>query len=172
MANKALTVTTNIFPTGGTSGAHIGYRFYKSDGTASGARITTGVWEIGSSGVYGVASPTIPGDACGVLWDDDRNSTLFAWEGFDYRLPEADAGTTGGIPTAVQNADALLLRNFGSLTVTDTRCALNALRFLRNKWSLSGTTLTVTAEDDTTSAWTSVVTTNAAATPVTGSDPV
>ena len=85
-------------------------------------------------------------------------------------IPAAPAAV-GDIPTATENADALLLRNFGALTVTNTRCALNALRFLRNKWSLSGTTLTVTAEDDSTAAWTATVTTDAGATPITGSDP-
>jgi hypothetical protein len=51
------------------------------------------------------------------------------------------------------------------------RSTLNALRFLRNKWSLSGATLTVCEEDDSTQAWTSTVTTNAGADPITASDP-
>lgn len=68
-------------------------------------------------------------------------------------------------------ADALLKRDWSSVTGEAARSVLNALRFLRNKWSVSGSTLTVTKEDDTTAAWTSVLTGNPAADPITGSDP-
>ncbi len=74
-------------------------------------------------------------------------------------------------PTAIENADALLNRDLSAVSDTNSRSPLNALRFLRNKWSLSGTTLTVTKEDDATSAWTATVTTDAAADPITGNDP-
>lgn len=78
------------------------------------------------------------------------------------------------LPTAIENADTLLDRNMatgtdsGSSTVRTVR---QALRFLRNKWSLSGTALTVTKEDDATASWTATVTTDAAANPITGNDP-
>lgn len=75
------------------------------------------------------------------------------------------------LPTATENADALLKRDWTSVTGEAARSVLNALRFLRNKWSLSGSTLTVTQEDDTTSAWTAAVSTDASADPITGSDP-
>lgn len=68
-------------------------------------------------------------------------------------------------------ADALLDRDMSLVTVNNTRSPINAFRFIRNKWSISGTTLTVTEEDDTTSAWTATVTTDAAADPITGNDP-
>ncbi len=68
-------------------------------------------------------------------------------------------------------ADALLKRDMSAVTGEAARSLLNAARFLRNKWSISGGTLTVYEEDDTTSAWTSALTTNAAADPVTTSDP-
>jgi hypothetical protein len=88
----------------------------------------------------------------------------------------ADALTAAKVADDVgeQFADQLLNRNLatgtdsGSATVRTVR---QALRFLRNKWSISGTTLTVTKEDDTTSSWTSELTTSGAADPVTGSDP-
>ena len=86
----------------------------------------------------------------------------------------ADTGTAGvaiSATTANEIADALLTRDWNSVTGEAARSALNALRFLRNKYSISGTTLTVTQEDDATSAWTSTLTTDAAADPVTGSDP-
>lgn len=68
-------------------------------------------------------------------------------------------------------ADALLKRDWTAVTGEAARSALNALRFLRNKWSVSAGTLTVTEEDDLTTAWTGTVTTDAAANPVTGVDP-
>lgn len=68
-------------------------------------------------------------------------------------------------------ADALLKRDWTSVTGEAARSVLNALRFLRNKWSISGTTLTVTKEDDSTPAWTGTVTTDAAADPITANDP-
>lgn len=77
-------------------------------------------------------------------------------------------------PTAVENADALLDRNMatgadsGSTTVRTVR---QALRFLRNKWSISGTTLTVCKEDDSTTSFTSVVTPTVGASPITAVDP-
>ena len=74
-------------------------------------------------------------------------------------------------PTVTQVADALLNRDMSLVSDTNARTPLNALRFLRNKYSVTGNTLTVTKEDDTTSAWTSTLTSDAAADPVTGSDP-
>ena len=76
---------------------------------------------------------------------------------------------TAGERTSI--ADALLTRNFAAVTGEAARSMLNALRFLRNKWSIAGPTLTVTKEDDAATAWTSVLTTDAAATPITSSDP-
>lgn len=67
-------------------------------------------------------------------------------------------------------ADALLKRDMSAVTGEAARSLLNALRFLRNKWSITAGTLTVTKEDDTTTAWTAAVTT-AAGDPVTSVDP-
>ncbi len=86
-------------------------------------------------------------------------------------LIPASPAAVSDIPTATQNADALLNRDMSAVSDTNSRSPLNAFRFLRNKWSLSGTTLTVTEEDDSTTAWTATVTTNAGADPITGSDP-
>jgi hypothetical protein len=68
-------------------------------------------------------------------------------------------------------ADALLKRDMSAVTGEAARSPLNAFRFLRNKWSLAASTLTVTKEDDTTTAWTAAVATDVAAAPVIGSDP-
>jgi hypothetical protein len=78
------------------------------------------------------------------------------------------------IPTAIENADALLDRDMstgadsGSTTVRTPR---QALRFLRNKWSIAGSTLTVTKENDSTASWTAAVTGTSGADPITASDP-
>lgn len=69
------------------------------------------------------------------------------------------------------NADALLKRDFSSISGEAARSVLNALRKLRNKISVSGGTLTVTKEDDSTTAWTAAVTSDAAADPITEIDP-
>ena len=76
---------------------------------------------------------------------------------------------TSGERTSI--AEALLKLDLSTVTGEAARSVLNAVRFLRNKWSISGTTLTVTKEDDTTSAWTSALTTSAVAEPITASDP-
>lgn len=68
-------------------------------------------------------------------------------------------------------ADALLNRDMSAVSDTNSRSPLNALRFLRNKWAVSGTTLTVRKEDDTASAWTGTITQDAAAIPITALDP-
>lgn len=77
------------------------------------------------------------------------------------------------LPGVLSNTgiDSIFKRDMSSITGEAARSLLNAIRFLRNKWSISGTTLTVTKEDDTTSAWTTSLTTDAAANPVIGSDP-
>ena len=67
-------------------------------------------------------------------------------------------------------ADALLKRDWTAVTGEAARSLLNALRFLRNKWTNSAGTLTVMKEDDATTAWTATTTT-AASDPVSSVDP-
>lgn len=78
---------------------------------------------------------------------------------------------TLGIPTAIENADALLNRDMSAVSDTNSRSPLNALRQIRNKWTISGATLSVKKEDDSTEAWSSTLSTDSGADPVTGSDP-
>jgi hypothetical protein len=107
--------------------------------------------------------------------DDYLDTEVAAIKAKTDLLPASPAATgdamtlTSGERTSI--ADALLKRDWSAVTGEAARSMLNALRFLRNKWSVSGTTLTVTTEDDTTAAWTSTVTVDATAAPVTGSDP-
>ena len=105
--------------------------------------------------------------------DDFLDTEVAAIKAKTDLIPAAPAAV-GDIPTAIQNADTLLDRNMatgtdsGSPTVRTVR---QALRFLRNKWSISAGTLTVTKEDDTTASFTATVTTDAAAVPIIGNDP-
>jgi hypothetical protein len=85
-------------------------------------------------------------------------------------LPAAPAAV-GDIPTATQNADALLKRDMSAVTGESARSMLNALRLLRNKFTVSGGTLTVCKEDDSTTAWTAAVTGTSGADPITAVDP-
>lgn len=71
-------------------------------------------------------------------------------------------------------ADAILDRDMstgadnGSPTVRTVR---QALRMMRNKVSRSGSTLTVTKEDDATASWTASLSTDASAEPITAINP-
>lgn len=68
-------------------------------------------------------------------------------------------------------ADAHLKRDMSAVSGEAARSPLNALRRIRNKWAIAGTTLTVKKEDDTTDAWQSTLTPTAGADPITGEDP-
>ena len=84
-------------------------------------------------------------------------------------IPAAPAAV-GDIPTAVQNADALLGRNVSGGSSAG-RTVKQAFHFIRNKWVVAAGTLTVYDTDDSTSSWTAAVTGTAGADPVTGTDP-
>lgn len=75
------------------------------------------------------------------------------------------------VPTANENADALLKRDWTAITGEAARSLLNAARFLRNKWTVTAGVLTVFEEDDSTTAWSGSVATDAGAEPITGNDP-
>jgi len=74
----------------------------------------------------------------------------------------------------VEIADKILDRDMsvgtdsGSTTVRTVR---QALRFLRNKWTVASGVLTVYEEDDTATSWTASLTTTASADAIIGSDP-
>jgi hypothetical protein len=86
----------------------------------------------------------------------------------DTAVIESDAAA---IETGNVIADAILKRDWTAVSGEAARSVLNALRALRNKVSLSGSTLTVTEEDDSTEAWTATITTDSGADPITAVDP-
>lgn len=92
---------------------------------------------------------------------------------YDPAKTAAQAGDAMALTSGERDsvAQAALKLDWTTVTGAASRSTLNALRFLRNKWSFVGTTLTVTEEDDTTSAWTGEATTSSSAEPITSVDP-
>ena len=131
------------------------------------AAILVDTAEIGAAGagLTALASATNLATVAGYL-----DTEIAAIKAKTDNLPAAPAAT-GDIPTATQNADALLNRDMSAVSDTNSRSPLNALRFIRNKWDVAATTLTVKKEDDSTTAWTATVSTSAGADPIVGNDP-
>lgn len=73
--------------------------------------------------------------------------------------------TQGGLGVATSSTGAF------TATKVSGRDMLSALRYLRNKVDISGSTMTVYQEDDTAAAWNSALTTTSGLNPVTSSDP-
>lgn len=153
--------------------------------TSTNAADTAFLFKLNANGIDDLATATNLSTVAGYLDTEiaailaDTNELQTDWTNggrLDLLLDAilADTGTDGVVissATANQIADALLNRDMSAVSDTNARTPLNALRFLRNKYSISGTTLTIYAEDDATPKWTATVTTNAAADPITGSDP-
>jgi hypothetical protein len=121
-------------------------------------------------GVAGAGLTALATQASVNTIDDFLDTEVAAIKAKTDNLPAAPAAT-GDIPTATQNADALLNRDMSAVSDTNARSPLNALRFLRNKWDISGTSLTVKKEDDSTTAWSATVTAAPGADPISGNDP-
>lgn len=78
----------------------------------------------------------------------------------------------GSIPTATDNADALLKRDMSAVIgEAALRSLLNVMRLFRNKVVIVGGTMTVYKEDDSTIAWTAAVGTDEDALPIVSVDP-
>lgn len=70
------------------------------------------------------------------------------------------AAQVADIPTAIENADAFLKRDWTSVTGEAARSTLNALRKLRNRVYKDGSNLKTTEEDDTTVAYSQAIITD------------
>lgn len=79
---------------------------------------------------------------------------------------EANAVTTPADMNAI--ADALLKRDWNSVSGEAAYSALNAFRMLRNVWATAGGTLAVKKEDGTTTAWSRPLTVDPTAQPIVG----
>lgn len=85
-------------------------------------------------------------------------------------------GNLGGTLTSTERtaiADALLNRDIAVARglSSSSRTVVEALDALRNKWSISGSTITYCKPDDSTTSWTAALATTSGANPVTSSDP-
>lgn len=128
-------------------------------------------WTTALPGAYGAGS-------AGKIIGDNINATISSRSTMDAAgvrtavgLASANLDTQlDAMPTAVENADALLARNVSGGSSAG-RTVKQAFHFIRNKWVVAAGTLTVYDTDDTTSSWTAAVTGTAGADPVTGSDP-
>jgi hypothetical protein len=109
----------------------------------TGAAISDAVWDEGIAGHAGAGST---GEA----------------------LAAAAAGGGSPPPTATEIADEILNREFDDADTGGDRTLLQAARFIRNGFSITGATLTVLKEDDTTPAYTRDLTTDAGAIPIVG----
>lgn len=67
-------------------------------------------------------------------------------------------------------ADGVWKRDFSAITGESARSVLNALRKLMNKVNVSGSTLNIYKENDTTIAWSQTITTTSGAAPITTLD--
>lgn len=81
-------------------------------------------------------------------------------------LPAAPAAVSD-IPTAIQNADALLKRDWAGLTGEASYSVLNALRAVRGPWDTPGGVYTVYKENGSTVAWTRTLGTDPLGEPIT-----
>lgn len=132
---------------------------------------------------YGALKPTIPGRTLDVSvngaaapdWANiDNPNAVVALSSTTVGAIGTNGITSTSLATSATEAiaDGVLLRDWTAIVASvPARCLLNAARFLRNKWSVLAGILTVTEEDDTTTAWDGPVTTNAAADPITSVDP-
>lgn len=119
------------------------------------------------------ALPNAAADAAGGLPISDAGGLDMDDLKADVTAILADTGTDGVVIAAATQtsiADTLLKRDWTSVSGEASRSLLNAVRVLRNRFRISGGTLTVYEEDDTTSAWTGAVT-QTAGNPVSEVDP-
>jgi predicted lipoprotein with Yx(FWY)xxD motif len=110
---------------------------------------------------------TLAGGAVTVGTNNDKTGYSIGAGGISSTSFAANAIDSSSVATnTVQEvADGILLRKLDrtgdGTDAANERTVVNALRALRNKQSISAGTLTVTKEDDATTAWTAAVTTTA-----------
>lgn len=78
------------------------------------------------------------------------------------------ASITTAVPTAIAIADSTLTRDWTLVSSPASRSLLQMGRFIRNGFTISGSTLSVLAEDDSTVAYTRTLATDPTATPIVG----
>jgi hypothetical protein len=122
-----------------------------------------------SSATFTGANTYIAGDAVQFI---TTAPTSFALATKYYVIATSLTATTFQL-SATSGGSAITTVSTGAFTVLpiDDRTVRSALRYVRNKVGISGSTMTVSIEDDATSAWTAALTTSPGIDPVTTLDP-
>ena len=128
----------------------------KKDATAFGN--TSNGFAHEGNGVYSLELTAAEMQAAKITVTVIDQSVSKEWE--DQAIVIETYGHASAQHTLAAVADAVLGRNLASVTGAAARSLLNAVRFLRNKWHVVGTTLTVYEENGASPAWTSAVTTS------------
>src|SRR4029077_10072580 len=134
----------------------VGYQFFDLDAHSLAARVT--IVTDGGDGWYS-ANVTLPANTSSVRWNSPSVNAL-AREYFSTVLaPEVGPAL----------ADTILKRDWQAVTGEASSSLLNAMRAIRNKWSLaSDGTLTIYRENAADIAWTRKVQTDPSASPSMG----
>ncbi len=109
-----------------------------------------------------------------LMFNTISEPTLASLDALLDKIPMSDGSVSFNSTVLAAIADAYLDRDMsvgtdsGSATVRTPR---QALRFLRNKWTLTGDTLSVKKENDATESWSATVAHDASAEPITECDP-
>lgn len=122
-----------------------------------------------SSATFTGANTYIAGDAVQFITSAPTSFTV----GTKYYVIATSLTATTFQLSATAGGSAITTVSTGAFTVVpiDDRTVRSALRYVRNKVGISGSTMTVSTEDDTTSAWTATLTTSPGVDPVTTLDP-
>lgn len=140
----------------------------------SAATIAAAVWDLATSGhttagTFGAQAKTLL-DLIATYIDTEVATIITELA----KVPKSDSTVSLNATALAAIADALLNRDMATGTDSGSnsvRTLRQAIRFLRNKWTSSGGTLTVYKEDDATPSWTAAISATAGADPITGVDP-
>jgi hypothetical protein len=122
-----------------------------------------------SSATFTGANTYIAGDAVQFI---TTAPTSFALATKYYVIATSLTATTFQL-SATSGGSAITTVSTGAYTVypIDDRTVRSSMRYIRNKVAISGSTMTVSTEDDATASWTATLTTSPGVDPVTTLDP-
>lgn len=172
-ANFALTAGSQVWNTAVRSlSDKTGYSLSASGLNEISIKAASGVWNNVDRIVTGGSISATSGSVVAITVEDKTGYSIAA-SGIGSTAIGASAINDQSITDGTRNEISKNLLKFDLSTITGeaARSVLNAIRFLRNKWSISGTTLTVTKENDTDAAWQAEVSSTESADPITGIDP-
>lgn len=137
--------------------------------TAAGAANNISITSISAPGVFNAVNTLVVDDRVTFVGSAPTGFTLGAiyWvlSGSLTSTTFTLGTTSGGLAVGTSSTGAY------TATKVTGRDTLSAMRYLRNKVDISGSTMTVYQEDDTSAAWNAALTTTAGVNPVTTVDP-